>query len=141
MICPFDTLRSHFYLIPRKLVKSLYMSNCESTSILSVDHYGHFRKQNVLHQRRQNEETPTTVIEQEQQQQMQIFLNQSNNIFILAKHGQTVSLPCIIYRQNNQDLNNVQLAMFTLITICVLLLLILSSSRFSVVYLSHKPSI
>jgi hypothetical protein len=37
----------------------------------------------------------------------QIFINQSNNIYILAKYGQTVSLPCIIYKERNQDLSNV----------------------------------
>ena len=51
----------------------------------------------------------STKGDEQHQQQMQIFLNQSNNIYILAKYGQTVSLPCIIYRQNNQDLTNVNL--------------------------------
>lgn len=37
----------------------------------------------------------------------QIFINQSNNIHILAKYGQTVSLPCIIYKQKHHDLSNI----------------------------------
>lgn len=37
----------------------------------------------------------------------QIFINQSNNIYIIAKYGQTVSLPCVIYKEKNQDLSNV----------------------------------
>ena len=47
------------------------------------------------------------TIEQQHFQHKQIFINQSNNIFILAKHGQTVSLPCIIFREKNHDLSNV----------------------------------
>jgi hypothetical protein len=38
---------------------------------------------------------------------MQIFINQSNNVYIMAKYGQTVSLPCVIHRQQQQDLANV----------------------------------
>lgn len=67
------------------------------TSTHNEENHYSFRK----HNRRQN------IDDQPHEQQMQIFLNQSNNIFILAKYGQTVSLPCIIYRQNNQDLSNV----------------------------------
>lgn len=38
---------------------------------------------------------------------VQIFINQSNNVYIMAKYGQTVSLPCVIHRQKQQDLANV----------------------------------
>lgn len=37
----------------------------------------------------------------------QIFINQSNNIHILAKHGQTVNLPCLVFKQKHHDLSNV----------------------------------
>ena len=40
-------------------------------------------------------------------QQTPIFINQPNTVYILAKYGQTVNLPCIIYRQNTQDLTSV----------------------------------
>jgi hypothetical protein len=43
----------------------------------------------------------------EPSQMPQIFINQTDNIYILAKYGQTVMLPCIIYKQKNQDLTNV----------------------------------
>ena len=36
-----------------------------------------------------------------------IFINQSNNIHIVAKYGQTVNLPCVIYKLKNQDLSQV----------------------------------
>jgi hypothetical protein len=36
-----------------------------------------------------------------------IRIDQSDNIYILAKYGQTVSLPCVIVRQNSPDLMNV----------------------------------
>ncbi len=39
---------------------------------------------------------------------VQIFINQSNNVYIMAKYGQTVSLPCVIHRQQQQDLANVR---------------------------------
>jgi hypothetical protein len=41
-------------------------------------------------------------------QSQQIFINQTNNLFILAKYGQTVNLPCVIYKEKNQDLTNVK---------------------------------
>jgi hypothetical protein len=37
----------------------------------------------------------------------QIFINQSNNVYILAKYGQTVSLPCVVFSQKNKDFSNV----------------------------------
>ena len=37
----------------------------------------------------------------------EIYINQSNNIYILAKYGQTISLPCNIVRQKHQDFSNV----------------------------------
>ena len=37
-----------------------------------------------------------------------IFINQSNNIHIVAKYGQTVNLPCVIYKLKNQDLSQVK---------------------------------
>jgi hypothetical protein len=43
----------------------------------------------------------------------QIFINQSDSIFILAKYGQTVSLPCVIQRQENQELSNVKFRLFS----------------------------
>ena len=36
-----------------------------------------------------------------------IYMNQSNNIHIVAKYGTTVNLPCIIYKLKNQDLSQV----------------------------------
>lgn len=42
-----------------------------------------------------------------EQQSQSIFINQSNNMYILAKYGQTINLPCIIYRLRNPDLVNV----------------------------------
>lgn len=36
-----------------------------------------------------------------------IFINQSNNIHIVAKYGQTVNLPCVIYKLKNQDLSQI----------------------------------
>lgn len=39
--------------------------------------------------------------------QPKIFINQSDSIFILAKYGQTVSLPCLVQRQQNQELSNI----------------------------------
>lgn len=45
-----------------------------------------------------------------------IYINQSNNIFILAKYGQTVSLPCVIYRQSkNPDVMNVNIIIIIII--------------------------
>lgn len=84
-----------------------------------LHHFQHFRKQhrnknkfldnqnrpnNMKRESLYNTNEPTTTNADEQHQ---IFLNQSNNVFILAKYGQTVSLPCIIYRQLNQDLTNI----------------------------------
>jgi hypothetical protein len=37
----------------------------------------------------------------------QIYINQPNSMYIVAKYGQTISLPCIINRVKNQDLVNV----------------------------------
>ncbi len=42
-----------------------------------------------------------------EQQLQPIYINQSNNMYILAKFGQTISLPCMIVRQKNPDLVNV----------------------------------
>ena len=82
-----------------------------------IHHFQHFRKQHrhkdnknkFLHNQNRpsfikRDSEPTTSTDE----QHHIFLNQSNNIYILAKYGQTVSLPCIIYRQVNQDLTNVK---------------------------------
>ena len=41
-----------------------------------------------------------------------IYLNQSDNIYIVAKYGQTVSLPCNIFRQKNPDYANVRQTYF-----------------------------
>ena len=58
-----------------------------------------------------NNYSPTTILDnavtEEAADNQQIFINQSNNIHILAKYGQTVSLPCIIYKQKHLDLSNV----------------------------------
>lgn len=61
----------------------------------------HHHNPHVHHLKFKNQNEPSVDPNQ------QIFINQSNNIYILAKYGQTVSLPCIIYRQRNQDLSNV----------------------------------
>ena len=43
------------------------------------------------------------------QKQPQIFINQSDNQVIQATYGQTVALPCLVYRETNQELSNVNL--------------------------------
>lgn len=42
-------------------------------------------------------------------QKPQVFINQSDTLFILAKFGQTVSLPCIVIRQKTQEAQNVNI--------------------------------
>ncbi len=44
------------------------------------------------------------------QKQPHIFINQSDNQVIQATFGQTVALPCIVYRQINQELSNVKIS-------------------------------
>lgn len=41
------------------------------------------------------------------QKQPHIFINQSDNQVIQATYGQIIALPCVIYRQNSQDLSNI----------------------------------
>ena len=50
-----------------------------------------------------NQEPPASRIEKEES----IFINQPSTIHLAAKYGHTVTLPCVIYRQNTIDLINV----------------------------------
>jgi DNA mismatch repair ATPase MutL len=89
-------------------------SHTNQESISSKPTSQHQRSSNVT---TDNNSLDNSGIHQQQQQQQpqlpppqqpqQIFINQSNNIYILAKYGQTVYLPCLVYKQNHFDLSNV----------------------------------
>lgn len=71
----------------------------DSTTSLNVNR--NFIHHIVRHHSQSKDHETTDDINQ------QIFINQSNNIHILAKHGQTVNLPCLVFKQKHHDLSNV----------------------------------
>ena len=52
----------------------------------------------------------------EEEDKTQIFIKQHNNINVLAKYGQTVTLPCVIHRVNSPDLTNVSFILSIIFT-------------------------
>ena len=57
-----------------------------------------------------NSQEPSNMGESlEVKRESQIFINQPNSVHLMAKYGQTVILPCVIYRQNIPDLINVSI--------------------------------
>ena len=95
-------------LLPTASPSSL--SNSEQHLSLSQSNYNHHfqshkNKHSENYENRLEQSSLATAIVTEQFQP--IFINQSNNMYILAKFGQTINLPCIIYRHKNPDLINV----------------------------------
>ena len=93
-----DSAQSKQEIVPTSTPVELLSTTLPDSNKNFIHHQHHHNKHKT-----DTEETNYDL----QQEQQQIFINQSNNIYILAKYGQTVSLPCIIYRQKNQDLNNI----------------------------------
>ena len=58
-----------------------------------------------------NSQEPSSMDESlhETKKEAQIFIKQPNTIHLMAKYGHTVTLPCVIYRQNTPDLINVSI--------------------------------
>jgi hypothetical protein len=91
-------------------LKTVFVINCEedavstTTTVSPNDHH-----RNMHHKVKQHSHDQTETLTQEQQEQLTqpIFINQSNNMYILAKYGQTINLPCVIVRLRNPDLANV----------------------------------
>lgn len=73
---------------------SIYLVNCQS-----IEKY-------LIKNEFKNSDT-ISYTDYKSEQMPTIYINQSNNLHIVAKYGQTVSLPCIIYKLKNQDLSQV----------------------------------
>jgi len=83
---------------------------CSDSESTSNRNFVHHHNDNHHHRYKINQMVDfnlhDTIIEPIEQNQP-IFINQSNNIYILAKYGQTINLPCMIYRLKSQDSSNV----------------------------------
>lgn len=84
--------------------------NNKDSNAHNIIHLNSITSDNNTSSNRKSSEKPVVeeVVEEKlDENNMQIFINQSNNVYVMAKYGQTVSLPCVIFRQRLQDLINI----------------------------------